>query len=27
MFTWYKWAMSGRERAKAVPSDLTAQSP
>lgn len=26
-FTWYKWAMSGRERAKAVPSDLTAQRP
>ena len=26
MFTWYKWAMSGRERAKAVVSDLTAQS-
>jgi hypothetical protein len=27
MFTWYKWAMSGRERAKAVVADLTAQSP
>jgi hypothetical protein len=27
IFTWYKWAMTGRERAKAVPSDLTAQSP
>ena len=26
-FTWYKWAMSGRERAKADPSQLTAQSP
>ena len=26
-FTWYKWAMTGRERAKAVPSDLTAQTP
>ena len=27
VFTWYKWAMSGRERAKAVPSELTGQSP
>ncbi len=27
IFTWYKGAMSGRERAKAVVSDLTAQSP
>jgi len=26
-FTWYKWAMSGRERAKTVPSELTSQSP
>jgi hypothetical protein len=26
-FTWYKWAMTGRERAKAVASDLTAQTP
>ncbi|HLZ02878.1 MAG TPA: OpgC domain-containing protein [Bradyrhizobium sp.] len=26
-FTWYKWAMSGRERAAAVPADLTAQTP
>ena len=27
IFTWYKGAMSGRERAKAAVSDLTAQSP
>jgi hypothetical protein len=27
MFTWYKWAMTGRERAKAVVTDLTSQSP
>jgi hypothetical protein len=27
IFTWYKWAMSGRERAKTVASDLTAQRP
>jgi len=27
IFTWYKGAMSGRERAKAVVSDLTAQTP
>jgi hypothetical protein len=26
-FTWYKWAMTGRERAKAVATDLTAQTP
>ena len=26
VFTWYKWAMSGRERAKADPSELIAQS-
>jgi len=27
MFTWYKWAMTGRERANAVVADLTALSP
>ena len=27
IFTWYKWAMSGRERAKTVASDLTSQRP
>jgi hypothetical protein len=27
VFTWYKWAMSGRERAKADTSKMTAQSP
>ena len=27
VFTWYKWAMSGRERAKTVASDLTSQRP
>ena len=27
VFTWYKWAISGRERPKTVASDLTAQRP
>jgi hypothetical protein len=26
MFTWYKWAMTGHERAKTVVTDLTAQN-